>query len=158
MPLQIVLNLIIAVLWMFLSESYDFISFLTGFIIGALLLFFLRRFIPGSFYLKRAWKIIKLILLFIKELIASNIDIVKWVYKPQQNYKPGIFALPTSLKSDWEVTILTSLISLTPGTLSVAVSDNNKIIYIHAMDIDDKEQAIQEIKESFEKAIMEVTR
>ena len=158
MPLQILLNLIIAILWMFLSEAYHFVSFLTGYIIGGFLLFMLRRFIPGAFYLSRFWSSIKLLLLFVKELIVSNIDIIKWVYKPKQNYKPGIFAFPTELKSEWEITILTSLISLTPGTLSVAISEDNEYIYIHAMDIDDKEKAIQEIKQSFEKAIMEVTR
>ncbi|MFC4388422.1 Na+/H+ antiporter subunit E [Gracilibacillus marinus] len=158
MPLQIILNLIIALMWMFLSESYNFPSFLTGFIIGAILLFLLRRFIPDAFYLYRVWKVIKLIILFSKELLLSNIEIVKWVYKPGRDYNPGIFALPTDLKSNWEITMLTSLISLTPGTLSVAISDNNDVLYIHAMDIGDKEEAIRAIKDTFEKAIKEVTR
>ncbi|QGH35045.1 Na+/H+ antiporter subunit E [Gracilibacillus salitolerans] len=158
MSLQIILNLVIAIMWMFLGESYTFDKFLTGYIIGALLLFMLRRFIPDAFYLERVWKMIKLVLLFIKELLISNIDIVRWVYKPHKDYKPGIFALPTDLKSNWEITMLTSLISLTPGTLSVAVSDNNDVIYIHAMDIDNNEIAIEAIKTTFEKAIMEVTR
>ncbi|ENH97599.1 monovalent cation/H+ antiporter subunit E [Gracilibacillus halophilus YIM-C55.5] len=158
MSLQIVLNVIIAFMWMFLSETYTFPSFFTGFLIGALLLFFLRRFIPDAFYLHRVWKMIRLVFLFIKELLLSNIDIVKWVYKPKQTYNPGIFALPTDLKTNWEITILTSLISLTPGTLSVAVSHTNDVIYIHAMDIYDNEEAINAIKDSFEKAIMEVTR
>ncbi|SER73060.1 multicomponent Na+:H+ antiporter subunit E [Gracilibacillus ureilyticus] len=158
MPLQIILNLIIALMWMFLSESYHFPSFLTGFIIGALLLFLLRRFIPDAFYLYRVWKVLKLVFLFMKELLLSNIEIVKWVYRRGRDYNPGIFAMPTELRSNWEITMLTSLISLTPGTLSVAISDDNEVIYIHAMDIDDKEEAIHAIKDSFEKAIMEVTR
>ncbi|KAB8127292.1 Na+/H+ antiporter subunit E [Gracilibacillus oryzae] len=158
MPLQIILNLIIAIMWMFLSESYQFTSFLTGFIIGALLLYLLQRFIPDAFYLSYVWKIIKLLFLFAKELVLSNVEIVKWVYKRGRDYNPGIFAMPTDLRTNWEITMLTSLISLTPGTLSVAISDDNNMIYIHAMDIDDKEEAILAIKDTFEKAIMEVTR
>lgn len=158
MPLQILLNLIIAVMWMFLNESYHFASFLTGFIFGALLLFILGRFIPDTFYLHRVWKIIKLVLLFLKELLLANLEIVKWVYRPGRKYNPGIFAMPTELRTDWEITMLTSLISLTPGTLSVDVSESHDVIYIHAMDINDKEEAIDAIKHTFEKAIMEVTR
>ncbi|UOQ86093.1 Na+/H+ antiporter subunit E [Gracilibacillus salinarum] len=158
MTLQIVLNVIIAIMWMFLTETYTFVSFLSGYIMGILLLFLLRRFIPDTFYFKRVWKIIKLVFLFIKELLIANWDILKWVYKPKKDYKPGIFALPTELKSNWEITILTSLISLTPGTLSVAVSEGNSVIYIHAMDIDTNETAIEAIKTTFEQAIMEVTR
>lgn len=158
MPFQIIVNIIIAVMWMFLTESYTFSAFFSGYIIGILLLLILRRFIPGSFYMKRVFKIVQLILLFIKELILSNIDIVRHVYKPKQNFEPGIFALPTELKSNWEITLLANLISLTPGTLSIAVSDDNSHIYIHAMDVGDSEEAISSIKNTFEKAIMEVTR
>lgn len=158
MAFQIVINLIIAMMWMFLSESYSISSFITGYVLGILLLLIMRRFIPGRFYLERFVKIIQLILLFIKELIKSNIDIVKLVYTPKPDIEPGIFAYETELKSDWELTLLANLITLTPGTLSVAISNDNSTIYIHAMDIDDIDESIQSIKNTFEKAIMEVTR
>ncbi|WP_430785117.1 Na+/H+ antiporter subunit E [Virgibacillus flavescens] len=158
MTFQIVINLIIAIMWMFLQETYTTASFIGGYIIGILLLLFLNRFVPDAFYLNRIVKVIKLILLFIKELITANIDIVKLVYKPKLDIEPGIFALPTKLKSNWEITLLANLISLTPGTLTVAISDDNTNLYIHAMHIDDIDESIAEIKESFEKAIMEVTR
>ncbi|TCT27060.1 multisubunit sodium/proton antiporter MrpE subunit [Melghiribacillus thermohalophilus] len=158
MALQILLNLIIAFMWMFLQESYTFSSFFAGYLIGIFLLFMLQRFIPDTFYMRRIWRFVRLILLFIKELILSNISIVKLVYKPNLDIQPGIFALPTDLTKNWEVTLLANLISLTPGTLSIAVSDDQSTIYIHALDIPDVEKEIQSIKETFEKAIMEVTR
>jgi len=158
MAFQIVINLVIAIMWMFLSETYTLTSFIAGFILGIILLLLLNRFIPGRFYLDRFVKIIQLIFLFIKELIKSNIDIVKLVYTPKPDIEPGIFAYETELKSDWELTLLANLITLTPGTLSVAFSNDNSTIYIHAMDIDDIDESIQSIKNTFEKAIMEVTR
>ncbi|TMN21029.1 Na+/H+ antiporter subunit E [Lentibacillus cibarius] len=158
MAFQIVINLIIAVMWMFLSESYTTSSFIAGYMLGILLLLLLNRFIPDRFYLKRVWKIMKLFLLFIRELISSNIDIVKLVYKRNPEFEPGIFAMQTDLKSDWQITLLANLISLTPGTLSIAVSDDNTYLYIHAMDIDDINDSIRDIKNTFEKAISEVTK
>ncbi len=159
MPFQITINLIIAFMWMLLTESYSGSSFIIGYIIGILMLLVLDRLVPGRFYGIRALKIIQLILLFIKELIISNLDIVKLVYKPKlDDIEPGIFAMRTELKSAWEITLLANLITLTPGTLSIAVSEDNQTIYIHAIDIDDIEASIQSIKNTFEKAIMEVTR
>lgn len=159
MPFQITINLIIAFMWMLLTESYSGSSFIIGYIIGILMLLVLDRLVPGRFYGIRALKIIQLILLFIKELIISNLDIVKLVYKPKlDDIEPGIFAMRTELKSAWEITLLANLITLTPGTLSIAVSEDNQTIYIHAMDIDDIEASVQSIKNTFEKAIMEVTR
>lgn len=158
MAFQILINSIIAVMWMFLSETYSLSSFAAGYILGIVLLLVLNRFIPDSFYLKRVYKIVMLVLLFLKELVTSNIDIVKLVYKPKLEFEPGIFALPVDLKSNWEITLLANLITLTPGTLTVAVSDDNTHLYIHAMDIDDIEDEIHSIKNTFEKAISEVTR
>ncbi|MFQ3542693.1 Na+/H+ antiporter subunit E [Halobacillus rhizosphaerae] len=158
MPFQIVLNIIIAVMWMFLSESYSFSTFFVGFLLGMALLFVFQRFIPDSFYMIRVWKVIKLILLFVRELVLANVDIVKLVYKPKLDIQPGIFALPIELKSNWEITLLANLITLTPGTLSIAVSEDHRTIFVHAMDVPDVEESINEIKDTFEKAIMEVTR
>ncbi|HLR61092.1 MAG TPA: Na+/H+ antiporter subunit E [Lentibacillus sp.] len=158
MAFQIVVNLIIAVMWMLLSETYTVSSFISGYLLGILLLLLLNRFIPDTFYMKRAFKIAGLIILFIKELILSNIDIVKLAYARKPVFEPGIFALPTELTSNWEITLLANLISLTPGTLSVAVSRDNTHLYIHAMHIDDIDDEIKSIKNTFEKAIMEVTR
>lgn len=158
MAFQVVVNLIISFMWMFLSESYTFITFIIGYIVGILLLLILNRFFNERFYLERFHKIILLFYIFIRELILSNLDVVKLVYAKNPNFEPGIFAMPIDVKKNWEITLLANLISLTPGTLSIAISDDNKNIFIHAMHIDEKEQSIYEIKNTFEKAIMEVTK
>ncbi|WLR49921.1 Na+/H+ antiporter subunit E [Bacillus tianshenii] len=159
MTFQIVLNILVAFIWMFLNESYDFSTFVIGYIIGIFLLFIMRRFIPDFFYMEKVLAILKLMLLFIKELILANLSVLKFVYKPNlKEAQPGIFALPTELSTNWEITLLANLITLTPGTLSVAVSHDQTTIYIHAMDIPDVEESINGIKDTFEKAIMEVTR
>lgn len=158
MAFQIVVNLFISFMWMFLSEDYSFQSFLFGYIIGALLLFMLNRFFPSRFYLYPMYKILILIAIFIRELILSNISIVKLVYGRKLNFEPGIFEMPIEVTKNWEITLLANLITLTPGTLTVAISDDRKRFFIHAMDIDDKEESIHEIKNTFEKAIMEVTQ
>lgn len=158
MAFQIVVHLLISVMWMFLSETYTIGSFFVGFLIGAVLLTALRRFIPGRLYLVRVYHIVKLVLIFIRELILSNIEIVKLVYQRKPSFEPGIFAYPTNLKSDWEITLLANLITLTPGSLSVAISEDNKTIFVHAMHIENIEDEISGIKDTFEHAIREVTR
>lgn len=158
MAFQIVVNLIISFMWMFLSESYTFITFIFGYILGALLLLLLNRFFPSRFYLAPIYRVFVLAIIFIRELILSNIDIVKLVYKRKPDFEPGIFAMPIEVKKDWQITLLANLITLTPGTLSVAVSDDQSQIFIHAMHIDDIDESIDDIKNTFEKAIMEVTK
>jgi multicomponent Na+:H+ antiporter subunit E len=158
MAFQLILNILIAIIWMFLLETFTFAYFFLGFLIGIFLLFLFNRYIPGTFYLGKVYAILKLIYIFIRELILSNLAIVKVVYQRNLDIQPGIIALPTELKTNWEITLLANLITLTPGTLSVTVSNDFRTIYIHAMDIRDKDEVIQSIKGTFEEAIMEVTR
>ncbi|MFP7253372.1 Na+/H+ antiporter subunit E [Virgibacillus sp. 7505] len=158
MAFQVCINLLIAFMWMFLGESYSVAGFVTGYIVGIALLFLLRRFLKGPFYLWRGYKILVLALIFIKELILSNFEITKLVYARRLDINPGIFTLETELKTDWEITLLATLITLTPGTVTMAVSPDKKELYIHAMDIVDMKDAVHAIKNSFEKHIMEVTR
>lgn len=88
----------------------------------------------------------------------SNITVLRLVLSPKMDIKPRIFALPTDLKADWEITLLSSLITLTPGTIVVHVSDDQNVLYVHAIDADDVDDAIHSIKNTFEKAIKEVSR
>ncbi len=158
MAFQILLNFFLAFVWMFLSVSFTSRSFFIGYLLGLLVIFAFRRFFKSRFYLLRVVAVINLLVLFLKELVLANISVLKTVLKPKLDFEPGIFALPTELKTDWEITILANLITLTPGTLVMDVSFDQKILYVHAIDLPDVDEAIEDIKESFEKAIMEVSR
>lgn len=158
MSFQILLNVFLAFIWMFLKNDYSSSTFFVGYILGLLILLMYRRFFHERFYLSRVIAVISLIMLFLKELVLSNISVLKHVLKPKLDIKPGIFALETELTKDWEITILANLITLTPGTLVVDVSLDSKILYIHAIDIQEKHEAIDSIKNSFERAIKEVSK
>ncbi|MFC0557973.1 Na+/H+ antiporter subunit E [Halalkalibacter alkalisediminis] len=158
MAYQILLNIVIALVWAMLQNSYTGVDFLVGYVIGILILFVLRRFLQFDFYMRRIWALVKLTLLFIKELILANIDVIKIVLSPKMDIQPGIIAVPTKLDTEWELTLLASLISLTPGTLSMDFSDDNKYIYIHSIHVPDKEEMIRQIHNTFERAILEVTK
>ena len=158
MAFQILVNIIIAITWIFLQNNYTMPSFIFGYSIGLFILFILRRFLVFDFYLRRVWAIIKLIMLFIIELIKANIDVIKTVLSPKLTNQPGIVAVTTKLESDVEITLLAALISLTPGTISMDFSADSKTIYIHALNVPDKEEMIEDIHNTFERAIKEVTR
>ncbi len=158
MAFQILLNFSLAFLWMFLSANYTLSGFLIGFLLGALSLIMMRRFFKSRVYLGRVWAIIRLIILFLKELILANIAVLKVVLKPKLDMQPAFFKYETKLTAEWELTLLSSLITLTPGTVVVHISDDNQCLYVHAIDAADIDETIASIRDSFEKAILEVSR
>ncbi len=78
------------------------------------------------------------------------------VITPRLNMTPGIIMVPLEVKSDIAITVLANMISLTPGTLSIDVSNDKKVLFVHAMYIKDREKFIKSIKEGFERRILEV--
>ena len=72
--------------------------------------------------------------------------------------KPGIVKVPLTIQSNLGITFLANMISLTPGTLSLDVSNDKKVLYVHAMYVTDKEEFIDSIKNGFEKRILEILR
>jgi Multisubunit Na+/H+ antiporter, MnhE subunit len=109
-------------------------------------------------YIRKIWPVIKLLVLFLKELVLSSFAVMLHIVRPKLSLRPGIFAMRTELKSNWEITLLSCLICLTPGTLTMDVSTDGGTLYIHAMDMEDADTLTEQIKGTFEKAIMEVTR
>jgi len=72
--------------------------------------------------------------------------------------RPGIVAVPLEARSDIEITLFANLLTLTPGTLSLDVSSDKKVIYVHALYVDDAGSFRREIKEGLEKRLLEVLR
>ena len=157
---QFLLNLFIATLWFLLKDdpNAEFSTFVGGFLIGLFILYVTHRFFGTQFYLRRVFKLLKLVFLFIQELISSSFAVLKQVLDPKLNITPGIFTYETNLTGDYEVTALALLLTLTPGSVVMEVSEDGKTFYIHAMDIKKSKSEIKRSLGKFEQAIMEVTR
>lgn len=158
MGIQIVLNVVIAIAWALLAGEWSVPGLAVGYIAGLLIIVLFRNLFSTPLYVKTVWAMVRLLVLFLKELVLSTLAVVKQVIQPKLTMRPGIFAYHTNLTSDWEVTLLSCLITLTPGTLTLEVSPDQRTLYIHAIDIDETDKAIQHIRDSFEQAIMRVTR
>jgi multicomponent Na+:H+ antiporter subunit E len=102
-------------------------------------------------------KWLSLLLLFVKELIVSALR-VAWLAVQRIVIRPAIIAYPLTVTTDFQITLLANMITLTPGTLSVDVSDDRKWLYVHAIDVDSREELIGSIAAGFETRILQVTR
>jgi multicomponent Na+:H+ antiporter subunit E len=54
--------------------------------------------------------------------------------------------------------LVANLISLTPGTLSLDISEDRRVLYIHVMFLEDIEHTRRQIKEGLERRVLEVMR
>lgn len=150
------LNILLALAWAALLGEFSAINLLAGFVLGYFALWMAQFVMGTSDYFAKFRQVVELFVLFFYELVRANFRVAYSVLAPFSSMRPGIVAVPLDLKSDVGITMLANMITLTPGTLSVDVSDDRKVIYVHGMHVDHLEEFKQEIKEGFEQKVMEV--
>ncbi|KJF73279.1 Na+/H+ antiporter subunit E [Agrobacterium arsenijevicii] len=151
-----VLILLFVAVWLAVTGSVTPANIFFGLIVSGLALGLIRHQIPGgASHRLRPVRVLSLLLLFFKELALSAWKVAVMVTRRKLDVQPGIFAYPLRLTTDFQITLLANLITLTPGTLSVDVSDDKKTLYVHAIDCSNIEAAKNDIRNGFEKKIME---
>ena len=105
--------------------------------------------------LRRSWKLLALGSYFVSELVVSSLKVAWDVMTPRHRARPGILAIPLDVRSDSALMALANLVSLTPGSLSMDVSEDRRTLYVHLMFIEDAQRSRAEIKEKMERRVME---
>lgn len=148
-------NILLTFTWAAITGSFSALNLLFGFVLSIFVMWVIRGEVGSQGYFSRSWRIVRLFTLFLYELVMSAWKVMVLVLSPKLDLKPGIFKFPLSLEKDMEITLLANMITLTPGTLSVDVSEDKKFIYVHAIDASDPEAARRDIAEGFERKIKE---
>ena len=151
-------NILLALAWSAVTGDFSPQNLLIGFLLGAVALLFTQPVTGRRTYLSRVWKVVTFALFFLKEFVLSNLRVARDVLSPRPRMRPGILAIPLDVETDAEITLLANLITLTPGTLSLDVSTDRRVLYIHSVYTDDPEATRAEIKNGFERRVLEVMR
>ncbi len=158
MSLRLLVALSFPLLWALVSGSYGIPNLALGLALGAATLWLVRdsRRIEGVNL--RPLKILALAGVFLVELVKSGLKVAATVMRRDMRLSPGIIAYPLAVKRDFEITLLANLITLTPGTLSVDVSDDRAYLLVHCIDAADPAGVVADIEASFERRILEAFR
>jgi multicomponent Na+:H+ antiporter subunit E len=151
-------NVSLALAWALAVGGVSLTNFAVGFGLGYASLWFAQPAIGRSNYFGRVPRAMGFVLFFLWELILANLRVAYDVVTPKYHMRPGIVAIPLDAETDLEITLLASLITLTPGTLSLDVSEDRKVLYVHAMFVEDVESFRDSIKHGVERRLLELIR
>jgi multicomponent Na+:H+ antiporter subunit E len=152
------LNILLALTWTALTGVFTPANFLLGFGLGFLALQVARRPLGKTGYFSTLPRLASFVLFFLGELIIANLQVAAAVLTPRWHMRPRVLAVPLEAATDVEITLLANLVSLTPGWLSLDVSSDRRVLYIHAMFAEDPEQVRRQVKEGFERRLLRITR
>jgi multicomponent Na+:H+ antiporter subunit E len=152
------LNLLLALLWAAVVGSVDPAHLLTGFVVGYGVLWLARPVLGPTRYFGKLVEALRFVTFFVYELVLSNLRVAWDVLTPKAYRRPGVVAVPLDAESDVEITLLANLVTLTPGSLSLDIAPDRSCLYVHAMFVDDVEQLRRDVKEGFERRVLELLR
>ena len=150
------LNVLLAVAWAALLGAFTGVNLVSGFVLGYIMIWLMQYVMSASSYFVKMRQIINFVTLFTWELLVANLRVAYSVLTSQNKMQPAIVAIPLDIQSEAEITLLANMITLTPGTLSLDVSDDRRTLYVHGMHVKDTEAFRQEIKNGFERVVREV--
>lgn len=151
-------NIVLAVVWAMATGELNPPGLLKGFGLGYVALWLCRPLLPESGYFRKPFQLARFALFFLWQLLLANLRVAYDVVTPRLHMRPSILAIPLDARTDDEITLLAGLITLTPGTLSMEVSADRRTLFIHAMFVEDAERFRRELKEGFERRLLEVLR
>lgn len=155
----LLLNLICGIVWLFLAENSGVSTFVTGFIIGFLIIYLFQPVLNARDYIRRSFGLLHFCIIFLKAFVLSNITIAKAVlFESSRELQPDFINYPVGHLSDGELVLLAHAITLTPGTTSVQISADRGTLVVHAYHGAHPESVISDIQATLESAILRFTR
>ncbi len=152
------LNIVLALAWASLTGLFSLPSLLVGFGLGYLALALARQTLGPSTYFNKMQQALSFTAFFVWELLLANLRVAADVLTPRFHMQPRVIAVPLDAYTDVEITLLANLITLTPGTLSLDVSSDRHVLYVHAMYAVDVRAAVHELKNGLERRLLVLLR
>ena len=152
------INLLLAAAWAALIGSFGVGDLIVGFVVGYLVLWVLCPLLGSDRYCRRVVQLVALVGQFLWELVVSSLDVAFDVLTPGQRSRPAIVGIDMDVSSDLEIVALANLVSLTPGSLTIDVSDDRRTLYVHAMFVDDPAELRDGVKRGMERRVLEAFR
>ena len=143
------------IVWVLLTWSLDIQIVIAGLIASAIVAILFHEILPKEHHVfispVRVFWFLVYVPVFFYYVMKANLDVVYRALHPKMPIRPGIVKIKTSLKTESGITALANSITLTPGTLTVDLTDDG-FLYVHWINVksDDIEEATKLIARKFE--------
>lgn len=153
-------NCVLAVAWALITGDLSITNVVIGFLIGTGILMLVGRAVGSPGYVRTVWAFIVLVAVFLRDLTVANIAVAHDLLTPKSQLRPGIIRVPLSAKTETEITLLANLLTLTPGTTSIDISEDRSTLYLHVMYLDREgpDRTREKIQREIEARLLRVTR
>lgn len=146
-------SILLALAWAALQGEISLVNLAVGYLVGyAVLALLARGGVMPSTLASQTMHALGLAAFFAWELLLANVRVAADVLRPNR-IEPAVVAIPLDVTSDGAILLLSMLINITPGSVTIDLSDDRKTLYVHVMHMKSADQTRREIKEGFERRV-----
>ncbi|HEX6307643.1 MAG TPA: Na+/H+ antiporter subunit E [Longimicrobiales bacterium] len=142
--------------WLLLNNELSALLLISGIVLATALPLLTHRFWPEYPRTVRLLPLLRLAGIVLLDIVIANLRMVVLILGPASRLRPQFIVVPVRLREPFAITLLASIISLTPGTVSANLSGDRRSLLVHDLDVEDADAAVRRIRERYEKALMEV--
>jgi len=150
------LSVLLALAWLALQQSLAVPQVLTALVLGWAIPRVVHAFIGERLYV-RSWRsAVRLLFTVFWDIIVSNITVARIVLSPGSNPQPAWVLIELDVTHPMAITMLATIITTTPGTVSSIVDEQRRTILVHALDCADPAAMARDIKQRYETPLGEI--
>ena len=147
-------SILLALAWAALQGEITLANLLVGYAVGYVILALLATGgVMPSTMASRTAHAAGLAGFFVRELLLANVRVAADVLRPRTAIRPAVVAIPLDVTSDGEILLLSMLINITPGSVTIDLSEDRRTLYVHVMHMTSAEATRREIKDGFERRV-----
>lgn len=151
-----VLTVLLAVLWVLMVNDFSLAHLCLGLFLGVLIPLLLKDFLLQLPKVRKPFKLLVFVLKVFFDIVVANLLVAKLVLGHKPNIEPAFVSVPLDVEDEFLLSVLASIVSMTPGTVSAGLSPDHKTLMLHALDAPNDEDVIQEVKTRYEAPLMEI--
>ena len=151
-----VLSVVLALGWLMLQQSLAVAQLITAGVLGWGLPQLVDSFLGERLQVRNWRAALRLLFIVLWDIIVSNIVVARIVLSPTSNPQPAWVPIALDIQHPTAITLLATIITTTPGTVSCIVDEKRRMILVHALDCDDAPAMAAQIKERYEKPLGEI--
>jgi multicomponent K+:H+ antiporter subunit E len=150
------ISLSILALWMVLATEPSAGQFILAAAVAIAIPPFTQSLWPDPPRLVRPFAAIALFVRVVADIIIANLEVARLVLGPLERLNPHLLEIPLDIDDPFVATLFASIITLTPGTLSVDIERDRRILLVHALNVTDIPAAIDTMKQRYEAPLKEI--
>ncbi|WML91291.1 Na+/H+ antiporter subunit E [Thiothrix lacustris] len=150
------LSVFLLLVWLLLNNTVAMGHVVLGAVLALLIPLLTLGFWPERVVVRHPWVLLKFLLVVLWDIVVANLHVAALILGSARTLQPAFMVMELDIRSPLGASILANTISLTPGTVSCELSTDRRQLLIHALHVDDVDASLREMKQRYERPLMEV--